>query len=179
MSEKRGLSPIGLKRTSYPYWMVETSLCTAIFLGGMYFLLQSNLAIDIGKRFFWMRHIFDFDVTPEFLGRFLGMVIIAAVLRVSAIVVMQYSIEKSITGDFSLKNKSNALLIEFIKIVAISVIFLFIIRSSAYANSIADTWLSVFSTALWIHIFFGAIGDALKRLLFVARLVKNSATRSN
>lgn len=175
MSENRGLSPI-VPQTGYPYWVVETSLCTALFLVGLCFLLQNNLALEIGKMFFWLRPVFNFDATPEFLGRFIGMFVVAAVLRVSVIVVMQYLIEKSMAGYFLLKNTNNALLIELIKIIATCAIFLFIFRSSAYSNSIADTWLSVFSTALLIHIFFGAIGDALKRMLFVARSVKNRAT---
>jgi len=138
-----------------------------ILLFGLVLNWQTDISFEIGNRAGFVKQLFSFHADTKWIGVFSGMLIVAAVIRIFILIMMQYlMVKEPEILTVIVKPAGKLMLVKLLQLVIVFLIFLFIFRSSTFQESISETWLSMFSTALLIQIFFAALGDSLKQLVF-------------
>ena len=156
---------------------IEFGSFTILFLFGIVLSELDDASRTIAKQLEGLLGDVSFSAEYDVIGVFLSMFIFAAVKRTLILLVMQYQIAKKLDAPTFLGvSRKKIILAKLLQIAIVCAIFWFILHTKAYQRSLlalTESWLSVFSTALLIQIFFGAIGDALKQIIFCIFCVKH------
>lgn len=136
-----------------------------LFVFGMFLTWQNDLALSIGESLVHLTNALGLRYSPKNTGILVAMFSFGVSSRfVNLTRSLLQDSQKSRQISFPVKLSLRLIATSTLQVVAACTILWLVLMSEAYQRSVSDNALSVFSTALLLHIFSGAIADSTKNV---------------